>query len=163
MQAKQGVTIVALSIAVAVMAILTAAALVNIDNIIPTARKSKIAEEFSIIEGKVKEYYLTYGNYPVLDNISYTSSEVVALNTVGKTDRLSAEITKNGDYNSIFFLVDLEKLRLTTFKYGNNVTVDDVYVIADLTGTIYYPKGVTVNNQSKFSSKSFEDTARIDE
>ena len=108
MQSKRGVTVVALSIAVAIMAILTAAVLVNIDNIIPTARKSKIAEEFSTIEEKVKEYYLTFGNYPVLNDTTYTKAEVVALNTVGKSDGLSAEITKNGDDSSIFFLVDLE-------------------------------------------------------
>lgn len=163
MQSKRGVTVVALSIAVAIMAILTATVLVNIDNIIPTARKSKIAEEFSTIEEKVKEYYLTFGNYPVLNDTTYTKAEVVALNTVGKSDGLSAEITKNGDDSSIFFLVDLEKLRITTFKYGNNVTMDDIYIVADLSGTVYYPKGVTVNNQLKFSSKSFEDTAKIEE
>ena len=163
MHKKSGVTVVALSIAVAVLAILTAAAIINIDNIIPTARKAKIAEEFSLIEEKVKEYYLAYGNYPVLNDTAYTKSEVVDLNTTGKSDSLEAEITKNGDDNSIFFLVDLRKLRLTTFKYGNNVTVDDVYVVADLTGTVYYPKGVTLNSQLKFSSKAFEDTAKIDE
>jgi hypothetical protein len=41
--------------------------------------------------------------------------------------------------------------------------MDDIYIVADLSGTVYYPKGVTVNNQLKFSSKSFEDTAKIEE
>lgn len=162
MHKKQGVTMITLSLAVAIMAILTAAVIVNIDNIVPNARKSKIAEEFELIEDKVKEYYLTYGNYPVLNDMTFTKSQLIALNTNGKSGNLSASITANGDDNAIFFVVDLEKIRVTTYNYGKNITQDDVYVVSDLTGNLYYPKGISANGKIVFSTCDFEDTTNID-
>ena len=162
MRKKQGVTIIALSVAVAIIAILTAAIIVNIDDIIPSARKSKIAEEIELIEDKVKEYYLTYGNYPVLNNTTYTKAEVIALNTTGKSSLLTDEIVKNGDENSIFFLIDLEKLRLNTLLFGNGNTTDDIYTAADLTGNIYYPKGIVADNITIFSTGAFKDVTNIE-
>lgn len=162
MRKKQGVTIIALSVAVTIIAILTAAIIVNIDDIIPSARKSKIAEEIELIEDKVKEYYLTYGNYPVLNNTTYTKAEVIALNTTGKSSLLTDEIVKNGDENSIFFLIDLEKLRLNTLLFGNGNTTDDIYIAADLTGNIYYPKGIVADNITIFSTGAFKDVTNIE-
>ncbi|MBR6689170.1 MAG: hypothetical protein IKL68_04060 [Clostridia bacterium] len=162
MKRKQGVTVLALSIAVAIMAILTAAAIINIDNIIPTARKSKIAEEFELIQDKVKEYYLTYGNYPVLNDTTYTKAEVVALNTNEKAGDLSDEIDKNGDENSIFFLIDLEKLRINTLLFGNNNTSDDIYIAASSSGTVYYPKGVIADGITVFSTGGFKEVTNIE-
>ncbi len=162
MRKKQGVTMITLSLAVAIMAILTAAVIVNIDNIVPNARKSKIAEEFELIEDRVKEYYLTYGNYPVLNNITYTKAQLTSLNTTGKGGALTASITANGDDEAIFFVVDLEKVRVTTYNYGKNITQDDIYVVSDLTGNLYYPKGVSANGEIVFSTCDFEDTTNID-
>ena len=159
---KQGVTMITLSLAVAVMAILTAVVIVNIDNIIPNARKSKIAEEFELIEDAVKEYYLTYGNYPVLNNTTYTKDQLISLNTTGKGSALSATITANGDDDAIFFVIDLEKIRVTTYNYGKSVTQDDIYVAADLTGNLYYPRGILANGETVFSTGDFEDTTNID-
>lgn len=162
MQNKQGVTIIALTIAVTILAILTAAVIVNIDNIVPSARKTKIAEEFELIESKVKEYYLTYGNYPVLNNTTYTKDEVIALNTTGRGTALSNEISVNGDDNSIFFLIDLDKLRLDTLLFGNENTLDDVYIASSTTGKIYYPKGLEADGKIVFSVGSFKDVIVIE-
>lgn len=162
MQKKQGVTMITLSLTIIIMAILTATAIVNIINIVPNARKSKIAEEFELIEDKVKEYYLTYGNYPVLNGTTYTKSQLIALNTNGNSGTLSAAITVNGDNNALFFVVDLEKIKVTTYNYGKNVTQDDIYVVADLTGNLYYPKGISSNGEIVFSTCDFEDATNIE-
>ena len=162
MQRKQGISIIALSIAIVIMAILATIVIVNIDDIIPNARKSKNADEVKLIEDKVKEYYLTYGNYPVLNNTMYTKAEVIALNTTGKGSLLSAEIIKNGDENSIFFLVDLEKLRLNTLLFGNESTVDDIYIAADSTGHVYYPKGFFAAGETVFSTRMFKDATHVE-
>lgn len=162
MQRKQGVTVIALSIAVAILAILTAAVIINIDNIIPTSRKAKIAEEFELIEDKVKEYYLTYGNYPVLNNTTYTKAEVVALNTTEKSGDLSNEIDKNGDDDSIFFLIDLDKLRLNTLLFGNGNTQDDIYIATSNSGTVYYPKGIVADGITVFSTRAFTEAINIE-
>ena len=61
--------------------------------------------------------------------MTFTKSQLIALNTNGKSGNLSATITANGDDNAIFFVVDLEKIRVTTYNYGKNITQDDVYVV----------------------------------
>ena len=162
MYKKRGVTLVLLSITILIMAILTTSVIVNIDDIIPAARKSKIAEEFKLIEDKVKEYYLTYGNYPVLNNITYTKDEAVALNTAGKASALTNEIVKNGDENSVFFLIDLDKLRVDTLLFGTGNTADDIYIAAVSTGCVYYPKGLSVGGKMVFSTGSFKDVTNVD-
>ena len=72
MHKKQGVTLISLVIAAAIITILTAVTIVNVEDISPKAKKVKIAEEFEFIEDKIKEYYLTYGNYQVANNTTYT-------------------------------------------------------------------------------------------
>ena len=151
MQKKSGVTLITLAITIAVLAILTASLLVNVDNIMPESRKAKIYDEFKEIESLVEEYYITYGNYPVLNNEVYTKDEILALNTRNVSAKLEAAIRKNGEENSKFFVVDLEKLRITNSMLGNNVTQDDIYIASEEKITIYYPKGFEIGNEDIFT------------
>ena len=156
MNSKKAVTLITLTVTVVILAVLTASVIINVENIFPEAKKAKFAEDLKKVEDGIREYYLTYGHYPVDSATAYTKSEVVALNTSSRGELLSDEIDKNGDKESEFYLVDLDKIRVTAITYGNVVSEDDIFVAATLTGNVYYVKGIVQDGTARFSLRSYE-------
>lgn len=162
MHKKQGVTLISLVIAAAIITILTAVTIVNVEDISPKAKKVKIAEEFEFIEDKIKEYYLTYGNYPVANNTTYTKEELIAIYDIDKRELLAMEITKNGDDASVFFLVDLEKLGVVESIFGKSVAQKDFYVASSKSEILYYPAGISLEGNWIFSTRAFDDNKLVE-
>ncbi len=162
MHKKQGVTLMSLVIAIAIITILTAVTIINVEDISPSAKKAKIAEEFEFVQDKIKEYYLTYGNYPVANNTTYTKDELLDIYEVGKRELLANEITKNGDDNSVFFLVDLEKIGVVQSIFGRSVENKDFYVASNKSEILYYPTGISLEETWIFSTRAFDESKVVE-
>lgn len=119
----------------------------------------KLNIDISLISSKIDDYYLKYGELPVLcdylDKTQFESSIIEKANFKGAT--LNCEL--NPDDGDEYVVIDLEKLDGLTLNYGydtdgeyntlktnKQITLssveDEIYVINTTSHQIYFPHGI---------------------
>ena len=148
---KKGITLITITISITILAFIAGAVIFNTVNLVGKTQLSKFSEELELIEDKIEEYYVLNGVYPVLTETTYSSTQIAMINTNGKSEMLTEEIKKNHDENSTFYLIDYERIQVKLLERGLKVTPDDIYVVAKETNTVYYLKGVEIEEKVYFS------------
>jgi len=162
MTSKKGVTLITLVITVVILSLITGAVIVNSFGAINKTKLAKFGESLKIIEDKVEEYYVVNGRLPIIQHKQYTSQEIIGLNTTGNSARLGNEITKNKDEDSNFYEIDFLLIKVNLSTTGHKSTQDDVYVISDKTGKVYYLKGEKVGDEVYFSLANISSVEVVD-
>ena len=97
---------------------------------------SNMFKDIEVLEDKISMYYLNYGTIPIKSKIE------------GFTNSLNP----NDDSN--YYEIDLEKLENINLYYKKkNEGLKDIYIINELSHTIYYYKGIEYNNYTFFSKE----------
>ncbi len=172
MKNNKGITLISLIITVIIILIITSALIFNTENQLQMRKIQNLSNDIEILNAKVDEYYLKYGELPKL--CDYTSSEYEnfktkedfkkSLETVRKGQNASFNSDININDGDKYIVIDLEKLGNLTLNYGydteykylkdKKIVVEnngdkvenEIYVINAKTHQIYFPRGIFVDN-----------------
>ena len=159
---NKGVTLIALVVTVIILLLITGAIIYNTKNQITVKKIDNLYIDLDTIKTKVNEYYLNYGELPVLcdylDKIQLI--DLMNENASVRGATLSYDSAVNPDDGDEYYVIDLEKLDGLTLNYGydeeyktvkanGDITLtaveDEVYVVNGVTHQIYFPHGIFVD------------------
>ena len=146
---EKGVTLVALTITIVMLLILTGFLIYNAQDSVYMKKLTNLYNDIDLLRGKVSSYYNQYGKLPA--KVKYN-------NTAGLTEVLNDKID-TGD----FYVIDLEAMQGITLNYGkdydkikqdqNNVdNYFDVYIVNENSHNIFYVSGVKIKENDRFKT-----------
>ena len=169
---NKGVTLVALTVTIIVILIMTGTVLYNSGSQTSLNRLNRLYIDISNLNTKIDSYYLNYGELPVLtEYISKTELEALLQKNAQDENatiysRFDDEEILNPNDGEEYYVIDLEKLDGLTINYGydeqymevkqnGEITAssveDELYIINKTTHQIYFPKGIEVSGDMFFS------------
>lgn len=168
---NNGVTLLALTITIIVMLIISSTIIYNINSHVNIEKINKLYNDIENLNTKIEDYYLKYGDIPVLGKVYCTTTDLInILNknkrsfTLDTTDNLKTNPNDGNEY----YIIDLEKLDGLILNYGyegyqvaktmlpDSITNDleDLYIINKKSHQIYYPSGIFTNDSMYYQYKS---------
>lgn len=165
---NKGVTLIALTLTIILILVITSATIFGTKNNISIKRLQKLRADIEILNSKIDEYYLTYGDLPKLCDYC-NKNEFKALLQARCNDTTSALASEpNVNDGEKYIVIDLEKLGGLTLNYGYETNgdyykvrsakaindeerEDEIYVINTTTHQIYFPHGIFVDNIMHYS------------
>ena len=160
MKNNKGVTLISLMLTVIVILILTSAMIYNTKNQLEMRKVQNLNLDIENLNAKVDDYYLKYGELPILCNYIGKADFENSLNQKAQSHNNSQlNRTLNVNDGDSYAVIDLEKLGSLTLNYGyddqyselktnKQVTAsnveDEIYVINTKTHQIYFPHGIFV-------------------
>lgn len=146
MQNKKGITLMAVVLIVIVMGILLSFTVIGIDGLIERTKAGSFASELKQIEYLVGEYKKRNNN-----KLKFTEVEL-------DTSTLSSEfIATLSQENIVDGKVVLYKVNLVAIDAVNSLRgqkeygEDDIYLVSDTTGIVYYKKGYEYSGNVYYS------------
>lgn len=145
---KKGIAMATLVVIISVMIILVSVITVTGFNTSNTARKLAFASELEMIEESINSYKTdNEGDLPISDFIVIDLSRV-SEDVLNQFEQNGEEITNNKvSLNKI----DFNKLNVKSLTRGVNKTEDDVYVVSNKTGIVYYAKGLKIGTKTYYT------------
>ncbi len=169
---NKGINLISLTITIIILLVITGAMIYNTKNEISMKEINDLKNDIQVLDAKVDDYYLKYGELPEL--CSYCNSKSDFINLIyNKATSNGASLNKevNEDDGKDYYVIDLEKLGGFTLNYGYDnegeyfdikekdngpsVTLKEgtsepiqsqIYVINAKTHKIYFPHGIIVDN-----------------
>lgn len=145
---KKGISLISLSIVIAVLFILISTITISVTFSINNAKKMTFAEEIYNIQSLVNEYS---GNEQTL----LETAETIEISTSDITQFESEDLV---DGKILLDVLDLQTLGIDYTSYGNKVIGEtngdkakDVYAISKATGKVYYVAGVEIGNKKYYT------------
>lgn len=141
----KGITLVTLILAIVIMLIISSVIIYNAGTGMNTRALNNMYNDITIIKDKVDIYYSQYGTLPIIKT-SYTNIKNIE----------NININDNENY----YVVDLEALENITLIYGKDYKSykqnqdnekTDLYIINEQSHTIYYVKGITLDNKNYYT------------
>ena len=142
MRSEKGITLVTLVITLIVFIILMTTFTINIDSYRNQTMRTNLENDIMALREEIEIYYASKKELPVIN--LYTNLSMM-------------ENQKNVNDNDKYYIIDIRKLDVA-LKYDKDFNVAlarprteeiedllDLYIINELTHTIYYPKGVEYN------------------
>ena len=166
LKSNKGVTLMALVITVIVMLIISGTIIYKTNSYIRIQKVDKLYTDISNLSDKIDEYYLNNGDIPILSNkycnkseLSYILSHNASLNSSILNKTNNSNLTINPNDSDSYYIIDVEKLDGLTLNYGYSTefknaksnsssiytSINDIYIINELTHQIYYPHGIFAN------------------
>ena len=160
---NKGITLISLAIATLVIIVISGAIIFNTRNQISLRDINYLYEDIQAINGRVDDYYVTYGELPIL--CDYLEKNDLVENLIRASSSLGVSIsggkTINPNDNDKYYVIDLEKLGGLSLNYGydldyktvkenGTITVDKaetkLYIINERTHQVYFPNGIFADN-----------------
>lgn len=144
MKQKSGISLASVMIATLLIIILTTTITISVNKVVENADKISFASEINSIQTSVNSYYLTNKEYPI-------TNESIIMDITNINDK---EVFKNEniiDGKIILSKIDYDKINYVGLRYGTNLTENDLYGISELTGIVYYIKGMKFGNKVYFT------------
>lgn len=145
-KSQKGITLIALTIAVIILVLLTGMLVYNAKDTIYIENYRNLSNDIENLKDKVSEFYSKYGEIPA--NIQYTNTIDIegVLNTKEKEnmDRFYVIDLQALDGLTLNFGEDYEKVKDTNTETANQYT--DIYIIHKITHNIFYVEGVNVED-----------------
>lgn len=161
---EKGVTLIALTITIIVMLIVSGVIIRSSNTHINTQKRDKLYSDIDNLNNKINKYYIDYRDVPVLSKKYCSKDELVELlNSNVSSHNVELNNSTEGNNTIInpndddsYYIIDLEKLSGLTLNYGydsdysnakqseDNIStnIQDIYIINKTTHQIYYPKGI---------------------
>lgn len=162
---NKGVTLIALVVTVMILLIITGTLIYSSKNQVALKKLNNLYIDIENINSKIDQYYLDYGELPILSNylnktefMDWLKSDASSRG-VNLYSEFEDEVLNPNDGDE-YFVIDLEKLEGLTLNYGydteysdikssKNINTSDVeteiYVINKVTHQIYFPHGILVD------------------
>ncbi len=142
---KQGITMLVLMIAIAVMAIIISTAVVVGNSAIKTANYDEYISTLNKVSNDVNAYYLKNEMLPI-------TGDIVSAESLGSDFFNSYKA--NNDVGNDLYVIDVSLLEDSTIDNGmGNVKNKDVYLVAENTHNIYYVKGFKYKSENVYCIK----------
>lgn len=135
MKSKKGITLIILVITIILMGIVAGTVVTQSMDGLKKREISNLYNDIRNIQDKVQLYYTKYGAIPIKEEFK-------------GTDSFKAE--KNPNDNDKYYIIDLSALDNLSLSVKITNIGDDVYIINEETHTIYYPKGIEVNETTYY-------------
>ena len=169
---ENGVTLMALTVTIIIMLIISSTIIYSTNSRIQIQKIDKLYEDINNLNGKIDEYYLNYNDIPVLSSKQYCNqseldtllSRNASLHNSTLTNSDNKDVKINPNDNDVYYIIDVEKLTGLTLNYGyddefknaknSNIistSVNNVYIINQMTHQIYYPSGIFANNHMYYT------------
>ena len=139
---EKGIALVSLLIVIAVMTIIASTVVyISLDRF-EINNLRKMYNDIELLQDKVSNYYLKHDVLPVK-----------RVNNTPVKYNLALNFEKNSADNGIYYILDLEAMGGIALNYGqegfeNPNLSDDVYIINEQSHTIYYVKGITLEEKT---------------
>ena len=163
---NRGITLISLAIATLVIIVISGAIIFNTRNQISLRDINYLYEDIQAINGRIDDYYVTYGELPVL--CEYLDKNRLVDNIMNVARSLGVSISGgtviNPNDNDKYYVIDLEKLGGMSLNYGyddeyqtikqavesGNTDIvplkSKIYIINEKTHQIYFPNGIFADN-----------------
>lgn len=133
---NKGITIISLLITVAIMLIISSTAIYTSMDRFEINKLNKMYNDINLLSDKVANYYLRYGELPVIKNNEYTYTNL--------------NFNKNINDDNTYYIINLSAMESISLNYGmegfdNPNRSDDVYVVNNASHNVYYVKGIKAN------------------
>ena len=163
MKTKRGVSLVVLVITIIVTVILTSIVVLRTATAVEEVEINDFAFEIATIEDKVKEYNLLKGELPVVLTSQYSFENIQTLLTDSKYKQAFIdEVKTNKDENNMFYLIDIDALKLNLDERGIKANAIDIFVVATNTMNVYYLAGVKIGDEIYFSLAKINVENKVD-
>jgi len=156
----RGVTLVALTITVVVLLIVTNIIIYNVRDNLGIETLRNMQSDIETLSDKVANYYAQYGEIPANKEIEYTNINQI---------RTAGVISENIDTGK-FYIIDLSAIENLTLTYGkdyNKITaemteqevqnLEDIYIINEASHNIFYVKGIKIKEEKFYTNYTKED------
>ena len=158
---NKGVTLVSLTIVIAVLLILTGVIIYNVQDSLRISNLQGMQNDVENLRDLVNNYYAIYGKIPA--KLKYTNAENIEI--IKKAGVISEKVDI-GD----FYIIDLEELENLTLNYGedykniSNTTTEeeasqykDIYIINETSQNVFYVAGIKVDEDWFYTDYTSED------
>ena len=162
MKNNKGVTMIALTVTIIILVMLTGIVTVNITKQLNIRDINKLYSDIEAISARVSEYYLKNENLPIYSNKKYVNSKA-ELELLFIQNGAKEHITNVNDGDD-YYVINLSLLENLTLNYGYDYKlwttattaqdIQEVYIINTITHQIYYPAGVQLDDGACFTHYS---------
>lgn len=143
---EKGVTMIAIVITIIILLIIISTVSFSSQNGIDMKKLNNMYADILLLEEKISVYYLKNGSIPI-------KGEPYDITTIPQ-----GIIADNPNNGNVFYEIDLDRLENVSLNNNNSTNVKDKYIINYDSHSVYYLKGVTVN---EYRAGLSGDTARI--
>ena len=168
---EKGVTLIALTITVIMLMIVTGSLIYNTKNQISINKIDKLYNDIETLSVKVNEYYLEYGEIPTICKYISRNDFEDYMERYDGSIKVNESINKNDGQD--YYVIDLEKLDGLSLNYGYNEqykTIKEngritdnieniesqIYIINKVSHHIYFPHGLIVDDVLYFTKDNSE-------
>ncbi|MBR3163370.1 MAG: hypothetical protein IKF17_04665 [Clostridia bacterium] len=148
---QKGINMITLSIAVIILVVITSVLVYNAKDGVKVKNLNNLYNDIEQLNNKVSSYYIEHGDIPKLakyENLGF-------LNTAE-----SNQVNPNN--GSDFYVINLRALEGVSLNYGRDfenisssettvVALNDLYIINEVSHTIYYPRGIQVEGTTYYT------------
>lgn len=156
MKTKKGISLISLTITVAVLLILTNVIIYNVKDNLKIGKLKEMQNDITNLRDKVASYYAQNGKIPA--SIEYT--DITAIKEAG----VISDTIDTGK----FLVIDLSAIENLTLNYGEDfekVKTDsgnvnnykDLYIINETSHNIFYVKGITIDDETFYTDYNAND------
>ena len=133
---NKGITMITLIVTILVISIIAGVTIYqSVENI--KARKiDSLYTDLELLEDKVNTYYLNNGSLPIKEEFKGSDN---------------FKSVRNVNDNDVYYVIDISKLEGVSLSMKLDFTGDDVYIMNEQSHTVYYPKGLTIDNETYYT------------
>lgn len=151
---NNGISLLVLVVTFAVLLTIVTIVIISSSKVVENTNLTKFANDLVEIEEATESYYIANGIMPTLDGSTAMDTEQL-LAIANTSETLDQELKDNGDTDSQFNIIDLDKINVRKATYGNRqLGHNDVFVVAYPSMNIYYAYGMNADNNTYFSLTS---------
>ena len=133
---NKGITMITLIITIIVISIISGVTIYESVKDIKARKIDLLYADLELLEDKVNTYYLNNGSLPIKEQ--FNGSE-------------NFKTVKNINDNDVYYVIDISLLDGVSLNMKLDFTGDDVYIMNEQTHTVYYPKGLTIDNETYYT------------
>ena len=151
---EKGITLITLTVAVAILIIITSLLIYNAKNGIRMRNLKMMQNDIELLDDKIDAYYVKYGKLPL--EIRYQGNIYF---TPGEND------------NDIYYVIDLKALEGLSLNYGDDfskinseddtLAYDDIYIINEQSHHIYYSRGIEMDGMMYYTNDNDDEIEEI--
>ena len=152
---EDGITLITLTVAVAIFIIITSLLIYNAKNGIRMRNLKMMQNDIELLDDKIDAYYVKYGKLPL--EIRYQGNIYF---TPGEND------------NDIYYVIDLKALEGLSLNYGDDfskinseddtLAYDDIYIINEQSHHIYYSRGIEMDGMMYYTNEEDDEILLLD-